>query len=82
MVQKLLTQGKVLTQMFRGSLIMVEHLKKPEPKTVYRLTSNQKVVHQSLFDMLIAEKLIKPNNDGLFADQSQTYSIVRSSDPQ
>lgn len=81
MAQKLLTQGKVLTQMFRyGALIMVEHVKKPEPRTVYRLTTNQKLVHQSLFDMLVAEKLIKPSGDGLFGNTSQTYSVVRSSD--
>lgn len=80
-MQKLLTQGKVLTALHRGALIMVENLSGTDPKTVYRLTSNQKNVHKGLFDKLLAENLIKPNNDGLPGiGGSQTYSIVRSSD--
>ena len=80
-MQKLMTQGKVLTAMFKGATIITESVQKPEPKTVHRLSTNQKLVHQGLLDMLLAENLIKPNNDGLPGlGISQSYSLVRSSD--
>ncbi len=79
-MQKLLTQGKVLKAMFNGATIVTDHIQKPEPKCLHRLSTNHKVVHQGLLDMLLAENLIKPNEDGLPGmGISQSYSLVRSS---
>lgn len=77
---KLLTQGKVLTALHRGAVIMADHIGGSEPKTVYRLSSNQRIVSKPLMQMLLANNLIKANNDGLFGDYSQTFSVVRSGD--
>lgn len=81
-MQKLMTQGRVLKAMFKdGAQIVTDHVMKPEPKTTHRLSTNHKLIHQGLLDMLLAENLIKPNNDGLPGlGISQTYSLVRSSD--
>lgn len=75
---RLMTQGKVLTALHRGAFIMAEHLGGADAKTVYRLSTNQRIVSKPMIDMLLENNLIKSNKDGLFDDISQTFSIVRS----
>lgn len=77
------TQGKVLTALHKGAVIMVEYVHEPrsEARTRYRLNTTGVVVASDLFERMLKNELIKSNDDGLPGiGGAQTYSIKRSSD--
>jgi hypothetical protein len=78
---KRLTHGKILTALHKGAVLTVEHINGPasSAKKVYRLSSTNQAVTAEYVADLLANGLIKPNNDGLPGlGESQTYSLVRS----
>lgn len=80
---KILTHGKILTELHKGAHLMVEHISAPphSSKKIYRLSSNNRTVKEEYVADLLANGLIRPNNDGLPGlGESQTYSLVRSTD--
>ena len=75
------TQGVVLTAMHKGAVIMVEHIHIPASarKTVYRLSSNNRLLRADLVQHLLESGLIQSNEDGLPGiGEAQTYSIKRN----
>lgn len=77
---KRLTHGRILTAMHKGAHIMVEMVHEPRSSSrkSYRLSSNNHPVKAEYVADLIANGLIKANEDGLPGiGESQTYSLVR-----
>lgn len=82
---KKLTHGKILMALHKGATLTVELINGPPHKArkVYRLSSNNHAVSAEYVADLLANGLIKPNNDGLPGiGESQSYSLVRSTDPK
>jgi hypothetical protein len=75
------TQGQILLSLSRGAVITVEHINEPPSnvRTIYKLSSTGRTISSDMVDILLANKLIKPNGDALFG-RSQTFSFRRSTD--
>jgi hypothetical protein len=78
------TQGSILLALSKGHFLTLERINDLPDGThdIYRLSSTSQAVRKELVDEMLANGLIRPNEDGLpgLGAPSQTYSMVRSSD--
>lgn len=77
MAGKFVSQGDVLRALHRGDMLMKLRVNDPSSsaKTIYRLGDNE-IVRADLVARMVKERLLMPNNDGLFGD-TQTYRLAR-----
>lgn len=79
-----ITQGRILKQMAAGAVIRVEYINHPpsSKRRAYRLSTTQETLREETVNRLLADRLIKPNGDGLFGNDGpvQSYSLFRASE--
>ncbi len=78
------SQRLILMELAKGAVILCTHVRKGPSVTmnVYRLSTTQNRVREETVRRLLAERLIKPNADGLLGSDGppQSYSLFRASE--
>lgn len=73
----------LLKELARGAVIRVEYRNHPQSSACrsYRVSSNNQLVKEETVLRMVAERLIRPNADGLFEDGPvQSHSLFRASE--
>lgn len=77
-------QRDILKALAAGAVIRVEHINQPasSARRIYRLTSTQQTIREETVNRMVADRLLKPNADGLFGNDGpvQSYSLFRASE--
>lgn len=77
------TQGYILRQLHAGAVIRVEYINEPpsSARKIYRLSDTNEAVRPKTFQQLLADRLIRPLDDGLPGiGEAQTYVLWRASE--
>lgn len=81
---KTIPQGKILRAMAAGAVIRVEYINHPPSSAgrTYRLSTTNQQLQEKTVKALLADRLIRPNADGLFGEEGpvQSYRLFRASE--
>lgn len=77
-------QGKILRELAKGAVIRVEHINYPPSniRRTFRLSSTNQLVREETVKRMLADRLLRPNADGLFGEDGpvQSYRLFRASE--